>query len=224
MRRHWSPPAARRVAMPRTSATAPRWTPPRAVARDHGGIDIVCANAGIFPSASLEEIDGPAWDLVLNTNARGALYQACLPWLKQAEAGRVILTSSITGPVTIRVGALRGQQGGAAGFHAHRRAGTGAPRHHDQCGPARQRAHRGAERDGPGLPGTDDALGAAAASGQRARHRLGGAVPGLARGRLRQRRHLPQRVAGRDRRAGLGPGAEHQRAARSTPCRPVCPG
>ena len=26
--------------------------------------------------------------------------QACLPWLKQAEAGRVILTSSITGPVT----------------------------------------------------------------------------------------------------------------------------
>ena len=34
----------------------------RAVARDHGGIDIVCANAGIFPSASLEEIDGPAWD------------------------------------------------------------------------------------------------------------------------------------------------------------------
>ena len=74
----------------------------RAVARDHGGIDIVCANAGIFPSASLEEIDRPAWDLVLNTNARGALYtvQACLPWLKQAEAGRVILTSSITGPVT----------------------------------------------------------------------------------------------------------------------------
>lgn len=74
----------------------------RAVARDHGGIDIVCANAGIFPSASLEEIDGPAWDRVLNTNARGALYtlQACLPWLKQAEAGRVILTSSITGPVT----------------------------------------------------------------------------------------------------------------------------
>ena len=72
------------------------------MARDHGGIDIVCANAGIFPSASLEEIDGPAWDLVLNTNARGALYtvQACLPWLKQAEAGRVILTSSITGPVT----------------------------------------------------------------------------------------------------------------------------
>ena len=39
---------------------------------------------------------------MLNTNARGALYtvQACLPWLKQAEAGRVILTSSITGPVT----------------------------------------------------------------------------------------------------------------------------
>ena len=57
----------------------------RAVARDHGGIDIVCANAGIFPSASLEEIDGPAWDRVLNTNARGALHLAGLSAL--AEAG-----------------------------------------------------------------------------------------------------------------------------------------
>ena len=57
----------------------------RAVARDHGGIDIVCANAGIFPSASLEEIDGPAWDRVLNTNARRALHLAGLSAL--AEAG-----------------------------------------------------------------------------------------------------------------------------------------
>lgn len=74
----------------------------RGVAERYGGIDIVCANAGVFPSAALEEINAQAWDDVLNTNARGSLFtlQACLPWLRRAEAGRVILTSSITGPVT----------------------------------------------------------------------------------------------------------------------------
>lgn len=72
------------------------------VAAHYGGIDIVCANAGIFPSATLEDMSAQAWDNVLNTNARGALFtlQACLPSLKRAKSGRVILTSSITGPVT----------------------------------------------------------------------------------------------------------------------------
>ena len=122
--------------------------------------------------------------------ARRALHRAGLSALAEAGRGRPRDPDLVDHRPRHRLsglGALRGQQGGAAGFHAHRRAGTGAPRHHDQCGPARQRAHRGAERDGPGLPGTDDALGAAAASGQRARHRLGGAVPGLARGRLHHR-------------------------------------
>ncbi len=72
------------------------------VAARFGGIDIVCANAGIFPNVSLEAMTGEDWDLVLNTNARSALFtlQACLPWLKRAMAPRVILTSSITGPIT----------------------------------------------------------------------------------------------------------------------------
>ena len=74
----------------------------RGVAEECGGIDIVCANAGVFPSAPLESIDANAWDEVMNTNARGSLFtvQACLPWLRKAESGRVVLTSSITGPVT----------------------------------------------------------------------------------------------------------------------------
>nr|WP_205792022.1 3-oxoacyl-ACP reductase FabG [Burkholderia sp. Ac-20353] len=74
----------------------------RGVVEQYGGIDVLCANAGVFPSAALEDIDAHAWDHVLNVNARGSLFavQACLPWLRRAEAGRVILTSSITGPVT----------------------------------------------------------------------------------------------------------------------------
>lgn len=66
------------------------------------GIDVLCANAGIFPNATIEEMTGEHWDQVMNTNARGTLFslQACLPFLKQAEYGRIIVTSSITGPAT----------------------------------------------------------------------------------------------------------------------------
>lgn len=67
-----------------------------------GGIDILCANAGIFPSAKLEDMTNNEWDTVLNTNAKGTFHavQSCLPYLKSAEYGRIVITSSITGPVT----------------------------------------------------------------------------------------------------------------------------
>ncbi|WP_216828745.1 3-oxoacyl-ACP reductase FabG [Alkalihalobacterium elongatum] len=67
-----------------------------------GGIDVLCANAGIFPSKSIEDMTDDDWDTVLDTNAKGTFLtlQACLPHLKQAEYGRVVITSSITGPVT----------------------------------------------------------------------------------------------------------------------------
>ena len=68
----------------------------------YGGIDILCANAGIFPSASLEEMRGEDFDLVMNTNVKSTLFsvQACLPYMKKSAQGRVIVTSSITGPIT----------------------------------------------------------------------------------------------------------------------------
>ncbi|MFC3606701.1 3-oxoacyl-ACP reductase FabG [Stutzerimonas tarimensis] len=73
-----------------------------AVGMAQGGIDVLCANAGIFPSAPLESMSPEDWDLVMNTNAKGSFLcvQACLPYLREAEYGRVILTSSITGPIT----------------------------------------------------------------------------------------------------------------------------
>ena len=72
------------------------------VAHESGGIDILCANAGIFPMAKLEELTDTAWDDVFATNLKGMLIsiQACLPYLKKSEAGRIVLTSSITGPIT----------------------------------------------------------------------------------------------------------------------------
>src|SRR5262249_40425542 len=72
------------------------------VAAEFGGVDILCANAGIFPLAKLEELTEHTWDEVLATNLKGMLFsiQACLPYLKRSVAGRIVLISSITGPVT----------------------------------------------------------------------------------------------------------------------------
>ncbi len=67
-----------------------------------GGIDILCANAGVFPSAKLATMSEEDLDHVLGTNVKGTMLsvQACLPELKRSGHGRVVLTSSITGPVT----------------------------------------------------------------------------------------------------------------------------
>jgi 3-oxoacyl-[acyl-carrier protein] reductase len=72
-------------------------------ATDHfGGIDILCANAGIFPVAKLDVMTAAQFDEVINANLRSTFLSvsACLPALKAAAKGRIVLTSSITGPIT----------------------------------------------------------------------------------------------------------------------------
>jgi 3-oxoacyl-[acyl-carrier protein] reductase len=66
-----------------------------------GAVDILAANAGIYPPAPLEEITGEAFDRVMAINVRGALYamQACVPQMRARGYGRIVLTSSITGPI-----------------------------------------------------------------------------------------------------------------------------
>ncbi|MFI1019042.1 3-oxoacyl-ACP reductase FabG [Streptomyces sp. NPDC020965] len=70
--------------------------------RLHGGIDVLCANAGIFPEKPLREMTADDVDEVLDVNLRGGILavRACLPTMEGAGRGRVILTSSITGPTT----------------------------------------------------------------------------------------------------------------------------
>jgi len=67
-----------------------------------GGIDVLCANAGIFPESRLADLTEEALDQVLGTNLKGTVFsvQACLPALARSGRGRVILISSITGPIT----------------------------------------------------------------------------------------------------------------------------
>src|SRR6267378_109982 len=67
-----------------------------------GTIDILCANAGIFPAAKLGAMTEADFDAVIGTNLKGTFLSvsACLPVMRAKKNGRIILTSSITGPVT----------------------------------------------------------------------------------------------------------------------------
>ncbi|MDQ1128345.1 3-oxoacyl-ACP reductase FabG [Microbacterium sp. SORGH_AS_0888] len=66
------------------------------------GLDVLCANAGIFPERSLIEMVEEDLDGVLAVNVAGTIWavQAAIPALTASGRGRVILTSSITGPTT----------------------------------------------------------------------------------------------------------------------------
>lgn len=67
-----------------------------------GSIDIICANAGIYPDNKIADMSVKEWDNVFNVNLKGMFItiKSLLPVLKNAEYGRIIITSSITGPIT----------------------------------------------------------------------------------------------------------------------------
>jgi 3-oxoacyl-[acyl-carrier protein] reductase len=72
------------------------------VVEDLGRIDILAANAGIFPFADLDALDEQVWNRVMDLNVGGAVrtVRACLPVMRARGYGRIVLTSSITGPIT----------------------------------------------------------------------------------------------------------------------------
>jgi 3-oxoacyl-[acyl-carrier protein] reductase len=66
----------------------------------YGRIDIVVQNAGIYPWTLIEDTSPEEWDSVLGVNLRGTFLaaRAALPYMKAQGSGRMIFTSSITGP------------------------------------------------------------------------------------------------------------------------------
>jgi 3-oxoacyl-[acyl-carrier protein] reductase len=66
-----------------------------------GRIDILAANAGIYPHILLRDLTVADFDAIMAINVRGALLavQACLPQMSEQRYGRIVLTSSITGSV-----------------------------------------------------------------------------------------------------------------------------
>jgi 3-oxoacyl-[acyl-carrier protein] reductase len=67
-----------------------------------GAIDVLCANAGIFPEKQLVDMTEEDVDTVMACNFKGTVFsvQAAIPALEASGHGRVVLTSSITGPIT----------------------------------------------------------------------------------------------------------------------------
>jgi 3-oxoacyl-[acyl-carrier protein] reductase len=66
----------------------------------YGRVDILVQNAGIYPYTMLADIEVAEWDAVLGVNLRGCFLaiRACASPMRAQRYGRIVLTSSITGP------------------------------------------------------------------------------------------------------------------------------
>lgn len=90
------------------------------VSNEYGRIDILCHNAGIYPHARLENMTLQEWQKVIDVNLTGTFLaiKACIPKMKAQGFGKIIITSSISGPQTALPGYSHytASKGGIAGF------------------------------------------------------------------------------------------------------------
>ncbi len=85
-----------------------------------GRIDILVQNAGVYPFSLIADTSVERWDAIMAVNLRGALVstKACLPSMQANKWGRIVFTSSITGPrvVSHGLGAYAATKAGINGF------------------------------------------------------------------------------------------------------------
>ncbi|WP_079989443.1 SDR family oxidoreductase [Candidatus Protochlamydia phocaeensis] len=88
--------------------------------KHYGKVDVLCHNAGIYPHARLENMTLEEWQKVINVNLTGTFLavKACLPCMKAQGCGKIVITSSISGPRTALPGYSHytASKGGIAGF------------------------------------------------------------------------------------------------------------
>lgn len=72
------------------------------IVHQFGKIDILASNTGVYPQINIEDLTEEDWDYVQNINLKGTFFvtQAVLKVMKKQKYGRVIVTSSVTGPNT----------------------------------------------------------------------------------------------------------------------------
>jgi 3-oxoacyl-[acyl-carrier protein] reductase len=90
------------------------------VVTQYGRIDVLCHNAGIYPHARLENMTLEEWKKVIDVNLTGTFLavRACIPLMKAQGFGKIVVTSSISGPQTALPGHSHytASKGGIAGF------------------------------------------------------------------------------------------------------------
>ncbi|KAJ6482551.1 acetoin reductase family protein [Mycena sanguinolenta] len=70
------------------------------VVRDHGGLDVMVANAGIIKWSSLSDMSVDDWDRIMAVNCRGTFLcykYAGLRMIEQGRGGRIIGATSVAG-------------------------------------------------------------------------------------------------------------------------------
>ncbi len=70
--------------------------------KKYGRIDILCQNVGIYPRVFFDDMTEADWDRVMNVNLKSAFFvlKAAIPVMQRQKYGRIVLTTSVTGPRT----------------------------------------------------------------------------------------------------------------------------
>ena len=116
----------------------------RHVVATHGGFDIVCSNAGVFPNCPLAEMTDEQWEAMFAINTHGTfkVVQEALPYLQERRYGRIVITTSITGSHGLSwLGPLRRLQIRPTRIYALSCARSRSRWHHHQQCSSRQYPH-----------------------------------------------------------------------------------
>ena len=162
----------------------------KATAEAQGGLDVLCANAGMFPPAKLEEMTPEQWDEVVDTNLKGTFSRSRRRCPTSRSPTRAGLSSPLRLPgrspafLVGRIMAPPNPDSSASCAPRHRAREI---RHHRQRGAAGQHPHRGVSGVGRGVSEDDGRLDPAEEARISRGYRLCRAVLRLQGGRLYHR-------------------------------------